>query len=109
MHSGIDVAANAGTPVVASAAGRVVFAGEEGAYGLLVEVEHADNFVTRYAHVERVFRGAGDAVGQGDVIATVGATGQATGPHLHFEILKDGAHVDPRTYVPYEAGVRAPA
>ncbi|MBI1764120.1 MAG: peptidoglycan DD-metalloendopeptidase family protein [Acidobacteria bacterium] len=94
-HGGVDIAAPPGTPIAAAAGGTVVFAGRRGGYGNLVEIEHADGQRTRYAHAARLLVQAGDEVKPGQTIATVGSTGRSTGPHLHFEVNKDGAHVDP--------------
>ncbi|MFN0088435.1 MAG: peptidoglycan DD-metalloendopeptidase family protein [Blastocatellia bacterium] len=95
LHGGIDIAVEHGTPIPAAAAGTVVFAGRRGGYGNLVEIEHADGRVTRYAHADRIFVSPGDSVQAGQSIATVGSTGHSTGPHLHFEVAEDGARVDP--------------
>lgn len=94
-HTGVDIAAPQGTPIAAAAAGKVVFAGRRGGYGNLVEIEHADGQRTRYAHTARLLVKAGDEVKPGQTIATVGSTGRSTGPHLHFEVNKDGTRVDP--------------
>lgn len=94
-HAGVDIAAPHGTPIAAAAAGKVVFAGRRGGYGNLVEIEHADGQRTRYAHAARLLVKVGDEVKPGQPIATVGSTGRSTGPHLHFEVKKDGARVDP--------------
>lgn len=95
QHTGVDIAAPRGTPIPAAAAGTVVFAGRRGGYGNLVEIEHADGRRTRYAHTDRILVTVGDAVQDGQPIATVGSTGRSTGPHLHFEIKENGAAVDP--------------
>ncbi len=94
-HTGVDIAAPSGTPIAAAAAGKVVFAGRRGGYGNLVEIEHADGQRTRYAHTARLLVKVGDEVKPGQAIATVGSTGRSTGPHLHFEVKKDGARIDP--------------
>ncbi|MDX2030113.1 MAG: peptidoglycan DD-metalloendopeptidase family protein [Blastocatellia bacterium] len=94
-HAGVDIAAEQGTPIPAAAPGSVIFAGRRGGYGNLVEIEHADGRVTRYAHAERIFVAVGDVVQTGQPIATVGSTGRSTGPHLHFEVSENGARVDP--------------
>ncbi len=94
-HAGVDIAAPQGTPIAAAAAGTVVFAGRRGGYGNLVEIEHADGQRTRYAHTARMLVKVGDEVKPGQAIATVGSTGRSTGPHLHFEVKKDGARIDP--------------
>jgi murein DD-endopeptidase MepM/ murein hydrolase activator NlpD len=95
-HRAIDYAAPAGTPVVAIGSGKVSFAGWQGGYGNLVEVKHANGYVTRYAHFSRIARGIGKGkqVVQGDVVGYVGETGHATGPHLHFEMLRGGEKIN---------------
>lgn len=101
MHRGIDFAAPAGTPVYAAADGVVAFAGVSGGYGRLVRLRHAGNIETRYAHLSRFGRGIapGRRVRQGDVIGAVGSTGLSTGPHLHYEILAAGRHVNPSRHI----------
>lgn len=99
FHGGIDYAAPKGTPILASAGGKVVFAGYRRAYGKTVEVDHGAGYVTRYAHASRLLVKVGQVVMPGQVIAKVGSTGRSTGPHLHFEILKDGYYIDPAPYV----------
>lgn len=95
FHLGVDLAANTGSPVVAAAPGIVVTAAWRGALGNLVEVVHDGGFVTRYAHNKMLFTEPGKRVKQGEVIACVGSTGRSTGPHLHFEVRKDGVPLDP--------------
>jgi peptidoglycan hydrolase-like protein with peptidoglycan-binding domain len=96
FHAGIDVAAWAGAPVVAAAPGRVVWAGyRAGGWGLLVTIAHRDGVRTMYAHLSRVGVRLGERVGVGTRVGRVGATGDATGPHLHFEVRLRGAAVDP--------------
>ena len=91
MHSGIDVANNVGTPIMAARSGQVVFAGwNDGGYGYLVELRHADGSISRYAHNSRILVRVGDEVNQGTVISQMGSTGRSTGPHLHFEIRPAG-------------------
>lgn len=98
-HGGLDFSAPKGSKVRAVAGGVVVFAGRRGAYGNLVEINHGNGYSTRYAHSTQNLVAIGDVVRKGDVIATVGASGRATGPHVHFEVLKDGKSVDPARYV----------
>ncbi|MCL4811326.1 MAG: peptidoglycan DD-metalloendopeptidase family protein [Vicinamibacteraceae bacterium] len=95
FHSGIDLAAAYGREVPVAAAGRVTFAGERGAYGQLVVVEHANGVETRYAHLSGIEVTAGQQLALGDVVGRVGQSGRATGPHLHFEVLLNGERVDP--------------
>lgn len=102
MHRGIDLAGPVGTPIVAAADGVVIKAGwDRGGYGNLVEVQHADGTVTRYAHNSRMAVSVGQPVRQGEHIADMGSTGRSTGPHLHFEIhpANSGA-VNPIAYLP---------
>ncbi len=98
-HKGTDYAAPKGTPVVAVADGRVTFASNNGSFGKLVVIQHGDRFETKYAHLNGYAKGIkhGVRVKQGQVIGYVGATGSATGPHLHYEFLMDGVHRNSRT------------
>jgi murein DD-endopeptidase MepM/ murein hydrolase activator NlpD len=100
-HKGVDYAAPMGTPVRAAADGRIRFAGRSGGYGNLVEIEHSKSIVTVYGHLSRFARGtrAGAHVTQGEVIAYVGMTGLATGPHLHYEYRVNGVFKNPQTVV----------
>ncbi|BDG61786.1 peptidoglycan DD-metalloendopeptidase family protein [Caldinitratiruptor microaerophilus] len=103
FHSGIDIAANAGDPILAARAGVVDLAGWVGGYGNTVILRHADGSRTLYAHSSRVLVRPGDRVRQGQVIARVGSTGRSTGPHLHFELIA-GRPVDPMRYLPRRGG-----
>ncbi|MDD3652669.1 MAG: peptidoglycan DD-metalloendopeptidase family protein [Desulfotomaculaceae bacterium] len=100
MHQGIDLSAVYGSPVTSSAAGRIAFAGWEGGYGKMVEVSHGGGFVTRYAHLSSISVSTGQQVDRGQLIGLVGATGHATGPHLHFEVLINGRQHNPINYLP---------
>ncbi|MBI2263589.1 MAG: M23 family metallopeptidase [Armatimonadetes bacterium] len=96
-HTGIDLAATAGTPIRAAKAGRVVrVASDQGGYGNWVEIQHADGSTTRYAHMSGFAAQQGQNVQAGQVIGYVGSTGNSTGPHLHFEYRVNGRAVDPR-------------
>lgn len=97
MHTGVDFAAAQGTPVHATAPGRIAYVGWRGGYGQTVEIAHGSDTLTRYAHLSEVPEGlaAGQPVVAGDVIGNVGATGTATGPNLHYEVLVDGRPTDP--------------
>ena len=97
MHTGVDFAAARGTPVQSTAPGRVSFIGWRGGYGRVVEIAHGSDTMTRYAHLSAVPKGLvqGQRVAAGDVIGSVGATGTATGPNLHYEVLVDGRPTDP--------------
>lgn len=94
-HKGVDIAAPRGTPIKASAEGEVVFAGWSRGYGKTVLIKHQDGLYTRYAHADKILVSHGDSVQSGQRIATVGSTGRATGPHLHFEVLKGNQRVNP--------------
>lgn len=95
MHHGIDIGAPHGTPIKAAASGTVGQAGWWGAGGNAVRIDHTSQLSTRYAHLSRYAVKAGQQVTQGQVIGYVGSTGNATGPHLHFEVRVKGASVDP--------------
>jgi peptidoglycan hydrolase-like protein with peptidoglycan-binding domain len=96
FHAGVDVLAPTGAPVTAAARGRIVFAGyATGGWGFLVEIQHTSGVTTRYAHLSRILVRVGEWVPSGRRIGLVGATGRATGPHLHFEVRVRGAAVDP--------------
>lgn len=98
MHKGVDFAAPTGTPIYAAGDGKVEFAGRRGGYGNYVKIRHNDNYATAYAHAHRFAKGIknGTRVKQGQVIAYVGTTGRSTGPHLHYEVLKNGKQVNPK-------------
>jgi len=95
MHAGLDLGAAYGSPVHAAADGRVVSAGWHGGYGQMVEIAHAGGIATMYGHMSRIAAVSGSYVRQGEVIGYVGSTGLSTGPHLHYEVLKDGRPVNP--------------
>ena len=95
FHKGVDIAMPAGQDVPSARAGEVTFAGDVSGYGLTVVVKHDDRTSTRYAHLSEILVAPGDAVNAGQTIAHSGATGRATGPHLHFEVLEAGQAVDP--------------
>jgi murein DD-endopeptidase MepM/ murein hydrolase activator NlpD len=99
-HEGIDIAAPVGEPILAPAAGKVVFAGNQpGGYGLTVEIDHGYGYLTRFAHASRILVRAGEMVERGQTIAEVGATGLTTGPHLHYEVEVNGVPVDPLDFI----------
>lgn len=100
LHRGTDIAAPQGTEIRAAAGGRVIFAGEKGTYGNLVQVDHGGGTVTCYAHCSEILVEEGARVEQGQALALVGATGRATGPHCHFEVRQDGTPVDPAGFLP---------
>ncbi|HYN78982.1 MAG TPA: M23 family metallopeptidase, partial [Lamprocystis sp. (in: g-proteobacteria)] len=95
FHRGVDFAAPQGSPIVAVADGLVTFSGRKGGYGNLIEIRHADGLTTRYGHNSANLVQEGQQVRQGQQIGAVGATGIATGPHVHFEVLSNGEHRDP--------------
>ncbi len=98
-HSGIDVAAAMNAPIVAAADGYVAFAGYRYAYGIMVELRHANGLSTRYAHLKRSTVSPGDIVKAGDLVGLMGSTGRSTGPHLHFEVLVGDRKVNPYPFV----------
>lgn len=98
-HKGVDLSASKGTKIRAAAAGKVVFAGRNGDYGRVVIIDHGQGYRTLYAHNRKNKVSAGERVKQGQVIATVGASGNASGPHVHFELLRDGRPVNPVNYM----------
>lgn len=99
LHSGIDFAAEGGTPVLATGRGVVLRAGWAGGYGKLVEIEHDDALVSRFGHLSRIAVQSGQSVQPGDVIGYVGSTGRSTGPHLHYETRLAGGAVDPMRFL----------
>ena len=99
FHKGVDFAGTPGSPVVAVAAGVVTWAGERTGYGKLIEINHGDGFSTRYAHNERTLVAVGQTVKRGERIALMGSTGRSTGPHVHFEVLRNGRQVNPLSFV----------
>lgn len=98
-HNGVDFAGKEGTHVLAVAAGVVVWSGNRYGYGQLVEVNHGNGFTTRYAHNKENTVRIGDVVSKGQTLAKMGSTGRSTGPHVHFEVLRNGKAVDPRNYI----------
>lgn len=99
FHKGLDIAVPTGTPIIAPADGTVTFAGMKTGYGYCVFIKHAYGFETRYGHCSQLMVVEGQQVRRGDIIALVGATGWAVGPHLHYEVLVGGNHVDPGQYI----------
>lgn len=98
-HHGVDFAGAAGSDIVSVASGVVTWAGPRYGYGNLVEINHGSGFVTRYGHNKEILVSVGDTVKRGEVIARMGSTGRSTGPHVHFEVLKDGRVVNPSNYI----------
>jgi len=99
FHKGVDFAGAPGSSVTAVAAGVVTWAGERSGFGKLIEINHGDGFVTRYAHNERTLVTVGDTVKRGEPVALMGSTGRSTGPHVHFEVLRNGRQVDPLSFI----------
>jgi murein DD-endopeptidase MepM/ murein hydrolase activator NlpD len=98
-HMGIDISAPTGTPIVAPADGIVLSAGREAEYGLLVCVDHGHGFTTMYGHLKEIRVNPGDRVKRGQMLGTVGTTGNTTGPHLHYEVRIHGRHANPFSYL----------
>lgn len=98
-HGGVDFAGREGADIVAVAAGVVTWAGPRYGYGNLVEVNHGNGYVTRYGHNREIQVMVGEAVRKSQVIASMGATGRSTGPHVHFEVIRDGRTVDPLEFI----------
>lgn len=99
MHTGLDFPAEKGTPILAAAGGVVVVQEYHPAYGKMVEIDHGNDLITRYAHASRIHVKKGDIVRRGQHIADVGSTGRSTGPHLHFEVWLAGVPQDPRRFL----------
>lgn len=98
FHAGVDIGAPSGLPIHAAAAGRITISVYSPSYGNYVEIDHGNGVRTRYAHMSKRLCSVGDTVAQGDVIGLVGATGHATGPHLHFEVRVNGKTYNPMQY-----------
>ncbi|MDR2877183.1 MAG: M23 family metallopeptidase [Chromatiales bacterium] len=99
MHHGLDLAGKEGSDILAVAAGIVTWSGQRYGYGNMVEISHGNGYITRYGHNKENLVKAGDVVEKGQVIALLGTSGRSTGPHLHFEVLKNGRGVDPSKYL----------
>jgi len=103
MHKGIDIAAPTGTKVYAAGSGKVLkITSSDDGYGNCIVIEHGYGFVTRYAHLSGFKIKEGNEVKKGDLIGLVGSTGRSTGPHLHYEIEKDGERIDPKKYIKFD-------
>ena len=98
-HMGVDLAGRSGMPVTSVASGIVTWSGPDQGYGNLVEISHGNGYVTRYAHNKENLVSAGEKVERGEVIAIMGSTGRSTGTHVHFEVVRNGRHVNPRSYI----------
>jgi len=99
QHTGLDIPASRGTPILASGGGRVRSAGYKGAYGYTVVIDHGDGLATLYGHASKLFVKTGDVVLPQQKIAAVGSSGRSTGPHLHFEVIRHGKRVEPTRYL----------
>lgn len=99
LHQGLDIAVGTGTPVVATADGKVVLSGWGGGYGNLVKIDHGNGLETLYGHNDKVAVTVGQEVKKGQIISYAGSTGNSTGPHVHYEIRKNGTAVDPMAYL----------
>ena len=110
-HSGIDLMAPWGSPIRAAAGGTVVYAGWYFAYGRIVDIQHSDGLITRYAHMADFAHGIrpGAPVAEGEIIGRVGATGRAHGAHVHFEVRVNGRAVDPKPYLALASCTGVPA
>ncbi len=106
LHTGLDFQAEPGTAIAAAAGGVVVTQEYHSAYGNMVEIDHGNDLITRYAHAAKVFVKKGDLIKRGQKIAEVGTTGRSTGPHLHFEVLVQGVPQDPQRFL---AAARSPS
>jgi len=98
-HAGIDFAGRDGDDVIAVASGIVTWSGDRNGYGKMVEISHSDGYITRYAHNQENVANLGAIVQKGDVVAQMGSSGRSTGPHVHFEVFKNGRTVDPASYI----------
>lgn len=103
FHTGLDIGATPGTPVMAAASGTVIFAGWRSGYGQLVEVDHGNGLTTRYGHLSRIGVAAGQTLSRGETVGSVGSTGRSTGPHLHYEVRIYDQPVNPKRYLPINA------
>ena len=99
QHNGLDFAGTRGTDVLSVASGVVIWAANRASYGKTVEIDHGNGYRTRYAHNDSLAVSAGDHVTAGQVIAQMGSTGRASAPHVHFEVLKNGATINPSSFV----------
>ncbi len=97
LHTGLDIAAVRGTPIRAAASGTVNYSGRNRGYGNYVRISHGSGIQTAYAHMSRIVASNGSRVSQGQIIGYVGSTGMSTGPHLHYELIRNGRKVDPRS------------
>ncbi|MFN2348730.1 MAG: M23 family metallopeptidase [Thioalkalivibrio sp.] len=99
QHRGVDFAGRPGSDVIAVGGGIVTWASKRNVFGNLVEIDHGNGFVTRYAHNKKLLVEVGETVRKGQVVALLGETGRATGPHVHFEVLENGRHINPSRFI----------
>jgi len=99
FHKGVDFAGKQGSDVIAVADGIITWTGKRSGYGQLVEIDHGNGYVTRYAHNKKLLVKVGDRVKKGQTVAAMGSTGRSTGPHVHFEVLRDGKAVNPYNFI----------
>ena len=102
FHKGVDLAANKGNKIKTMAEGKITKAGVMNGYGKVIEIDHGNGFKTKYAHLNAIYVNQGDRVARGQAIGEVGSSGRSTGPHLHYEILYEGANVDPMVFIKAE-------
>ena len=100
-HPGVDISAQAGSPVFATGAGNVIFAGSKDELGNTIIIDHQNGYKSSYSHLKTMNVRKGYTIGKGDIIGTVGSTGKSSSAHLHFEITKDGVHQDPAQFINY--------
>lgn len=98
-HKGLDLAAKKGSDIFAAADGTVTLAQRSATYGNYIIIDHGDGLKTLYAHCNKLYKSVGENVKRGDIIAAVGSTGQSTGPHLHFEVIKNGEYLNPQLFI----------
>ncbi len=99
LNNGVDFAGKDGADVVTVAAGVVVYSGPRNGYGKMVEVNHGGGLATRYGHHNELMVKVGDIVKKGQIVGLMGSSGRSTGPHVHFEVFKNGRVVDPSSYI----------
>jgi len=99
MHTGLDIAAPHGTSIVAADTGEIIFSGWWDGYGKAIVIDHGKMTTTVYGHMSRIYKQVGDTVVKGQIIGLVGSTGYSTGPHLHFEVRKNGKPVNPEKFI----------
>ncbi len=99
FHNGLDIAGKSGSEVVAVADGIVIWQGSRGGYGEMIEIDHGNGYQTRYAHNKKLVVKLGDRIKKGQAIALMGSTGRSTGPHVHFEVLRDGKTINPANFI----------